>query len=97
MARRRPPMTKQAELLQKRYSPEELREVMRLTDGELRVLDLIARGRPPRNAIAVLKAIDLKTSLAYSKPKQEVEHSGNLTVSIQINRTVSESDDKDES
>ena len=94
MARKRPPMKEQAERLNKRYTPEELREVMQLTEGELRVLDLIARGRPPRNAIAVLKAIDLKTSLAYSKPKQEVEHSGNLTVSIQINRTVAKPDDK---
>lgn len=75
--------------LRKKYSPEELREVIQLTDAELRMLDRIASGQAPRNAIAILRAIDIKLNMAYSKPKQEVEHSGAVSVSIEINRTVS--------
>ena len=79
---------KSAQDITQRYSQEELREVMKLTPSELDVLNKIASGHPPRNAIAILKAINTKAEMAYSKPKQEIEHSGGLTVTVQINRRV---------
>ena len=93
MAKRRLTTAEKARALTQRYDQEELREIMKLTPEEIRVLSLISSGRPPRNAIAILKAIDLKASLAYSKPKQELEHSGAVSVSIQINRKVTDDDE----
>lgn len=37
------------------------------------MLDTIASGNPPRNALSVMQAIELKTSYAYSRPAQKVE------------------------
>lgn len=80
--------TKFCKELRKRYSPEELREVMQLSPEELDVLGRIAAGKPPRNSIAILKAIELKASFAYSKPKQEVDVNGHVNVTVNITRKV---------
>lgn len=62
--------------LVKRLTEGEQRQELFLTPEQVAVLDKIASGKPPRNALAILKAIDLKLSYTQPKPKQAVEHSG---------------------
>jgi hypothetical protein len=73
--------TKAAHLLS-RLSQEAFREYARLYPHQLDVLHRIASGEPIRNAAACLRAIELLASYAYSKPKQEHEHSGDVTISV---------------
>lgn len=77
-----------AQSIKKRYTLEEFREAMRLTEEQMAALDAIAAGKPPRNAMAILKAIELKAEYAYEKPKSSIEHSGAVNVTVQINRAV---------
>lgn len=55
-------------------------ERVKLTDDQFDALDRIASGFPPRNAQAIIRAIEAKLSYGYSKPKQTIEHTGKLTL-----------------
>jgi hypothetical protein len=68
-----------AQQLLRRITPEQFRVAARLTREQLGVLDEIAAGRAPRNASAVIHAIDTKIAYAYSKPAQV--HDVNLSTS----------------
>ena len=52
---------------------DEIAERLGLTVEHLDQLDMIAAGRPPRNAKTVLDAIRLRLEWAYSKPPQRHE------------------------
>ncbi len=60
----------------RRLTEAETREQLRLTEQQRDVLDRIAAGRPPRNALAILKAIDLKLAYTQPKPAQKVHLGG---------------------
>lgn len=59
---------------------------LRFTDDELDVLKKISNGTYVRNATAVLRAIELRAGYAYGKPKDKIEHSGEVTHAIRIER-----------
>ena len=75
-----PDGTHQAVALIRRLSNAEFRERAALTEEQLETLDDIASGRPPRNAVAIIHAIELKCGYAYGKPAQAVEINGKLSL-----------------
>lgn len=75
-----PDGTNQAVALIKRLSNTEFRERAALTEEQLETLDDIASGRPPRNAVAIIHAIELKCGYAYGRPAQAVEITGKLNL-----------------
>lgn len=75
---------------QEGYTPEEIREVLKISPRDLAALNRITSGKPPRNSMAILKAIELKMSYVYPKPKTEVQVDGKVNVSVEITRTVSD-------
>lgn len=52
-----------------------------LTEDEMAMLDKLCTC-PPRNAAAALAALKLKIEYAYGKPVQQVEHSGDVTITV---------------
>lgn len=70
-----------AQQLLRRITPEQFRVAARLTKEQLEMLDEIAAGRPPRNAAAVIHAIDTKIAYAYAKPAQV--HDLNVKASLE--------------
>jgi len=59
------------------------RHGIKLTAGQIDTLDAMAMGHyKPRNAVAVLGALRTKMEYAYSKPKQETELSGNVSITV---------------
>ena len=62
-----------AQAVVRRLAQAEVADALALDEEEVAQLRRIAQGRPPRNAQSILKAIELKLSWAYSKPKQTVE------------------------
>lgn len=52
-----------------------------LTEDEMVMLDKLCTC-PPRNAAAALAALRLKIEYAYGKPVQQVEHSGDVTITV---------------
>ncbi len=63
-----------AQKLLQRLSEDQARDQLRITEADVEVLDKIASGRPPRNALAIIRGIELKLSYTLSKPKQVLEH-----------------------
>jgi hypothetical protein len=61
----------------RRLGPEEFRERAQLTEEQMAALDAIAAGRPPRNALSIIHAIETKIAFAYAKPAQQ--HDLNVT------------------
>jgi len=59
------------------------RAAVQFTQEECDVLNAIAAGKPPRNASAILHAMELKAAYGYSKPKSEVEHTGDMTFVVE--------------
>jgi hypothetical protein len=70
----------------KRLTAEETLKELHLTIDQVSVLDEIAAGRPMRNAIAVLKAMEMKLAYTLEKPAEkvsaQVEHSGGVEITI---------------
>ena len=75
------------ETLARRLSAAEFRERAQFTEDELEILDACCSHRPPRNALAILNALKFRAEFAYPKPKQEVEHSGQVQIT-EIKRVV---------
>jgi hypothetical protein len=64
---------KRAGAILERLGDEEFRAQMQLTEDQVAALDDIASGRPPRNALAIIRAIELKSMYAYSRPPTRME------------------------
>lgn len=64
---------KSAKKLQRRLNDDDFRKKVGFTDDQIKMLDRIASGRPPRNALAIMQAFKLKAEYGYSKPKQVLE------------------------
>ena len=76
-ARKAPNGVGRARELVSRLEQDAFRERIRFTEAEMVMLDRISSGvNLPRNAGAVLHAIELRASYAYARPKQELLHSG---------------------
>ena len=56
--------------LGRRLTQDEFRARAQLTEEQLGALDEIAAGRPKRNALSTIKAIETKLAYAYAKPAQ---------------------------
>jgi hypothetical protein len=67
----------------KRLTEEEAKGFLALSREEINVLNLIAAGRPPRNAMAIMAAIRLKLEHTVSKPKQNVGVDSEVHVTIE--------------
>ena len=65
---------------------EDLRRALQATRDDVALLNRVI-GNPPRNAMAIIKGLTLKLEYAYSKPKQEVEHSGKIGLETLIAKT----------
>lgn len=73
IAKKAPNGVGRARELVKRLSEIDARDQLRITEADVDVLDRIASGRPPRNALAIIRGIELKLSYTLSKPKQVIE------------------------
>ena len=67
------PGSRQAKKLRRRLKQEDFRRRVGFTDDQILMLDKIAEGRPPRNAMAIMQALKLKADFAYSRPKIPIE------------------------
>lgn len=66
--------SRRARVLRDRLSQAEFREACQVTPEQMAALDLICAGRPPRNAMAILKGLEIRASYAYQKPASKLEH-----------------------
>ena len=74
---------RQAAKLLARLDTQAFRERARLTEAEMRMLDRLSSGAAvPRHAPTILHAIEFRAEYAYARPRQEVEHSGNVIFEI---------------
>lgn len=62
------------------------REAVQFTEQDLKALDQITSGKPPRNAWAIISGLRLKAEFAYARPKQEIEVSGSLEIVDRLRR-----------
>lgn len=62
-----------AQQLKRRLTQPEWRQRAQLTEGQMRMLDRIADGWPPRNANAIMRAIWTKVEHAYERPRLGVD------------------------
>lgn len=62
-----------AQQLLRRLTQPEWRQRAQITERQVRMLDRIADGRPPRNAGAIVRAIVTKIDHAYEKPRLGVD------------------------
>ena len=67
--------TPSAVVAARRLSLAQFRGELQFTDVQVAMLDRIAAGRAPRNAASILRAMELKATYAYQKPKIELEFS----------------------
>lgn len=67
--------------LTRRLTQDEFRSRAQLTEEQLDALDEIAAGRPKRNALSTIKAIETKLAYAYAKPAQV--HDLNVKASLE--------------
>lgn len=58
----------------------EVREGLRLDSDDLAVLKACCSHRPPRNAAAIVRAIQVRLEYSQTKPKQEIGLSGTVTL-----------------
>lgn len=65
-----------------RLSEEDVKKFMRLSRDEINILNEIARGRPPRNAVAILAAIRLKLEHTVTPPQAKA---GVTPISVTVN------------
>jgi regulator of protease activity HflC (stomatin/prohibitin superfamily) len=63
-------------------SEPEARENLSLTEAEANALNLIAAGRPMRNATTVLRAIEMKLAYTMKKPAQQIDTDQKMTIEI---------------
>ncbi len=64
---------RQAQELVRRLTQPEWRQRAQLTERQMRMLDRIADGRPPRHAAPIIRAICEKIDHAYEKPRLGVD------------------------
>lgn len=64
---------RQAQDLKRRLTQPEWRQRAQLTEQQMRMLDRIADGRPPRHAASIIKGIVTKIDHAYEKPRLGVD------------------------
>lgn len=74
-----------AQALRGRLTSEQAIAALALSQAEADAINKIASGRPMRNALAVLRAIETKLAYTVAKPKQEVGVSGGVVVTFEIN------------
>lgn len=68
-----------AQELLDRLSIDQFRDLCRLTEADIRMLERLSRGYV-RGGKTILTAIQTRADRAYGRPPQAVEHSGGLTV-----------------
>jgi hypothetical protein len=66
----------------KLLAQEDFRQAAQLDQETVNNLHKIARGVGVRNAMASIRSAEFLASFAYSKPKQEHEHSGDVTIRV---------------
>ncbi len=64
---------RKAQDLERRLTQAEFRKRAQLTERQMQMLEQIADGRPPRNAHAIIRAIEKKVDHAYEKPRQGID------------------------
>ena len=66
-----------------KLTSKQVRDELTLDPEALQVLHAMSRGKAPRNAQSILGAIRLRLDFTEEKPKEKLEHSGGLNVTVQ--------------